>query len=244
VIEPARVPFRRRMTGRARPAEGRLVVAVVTRARRVAVGGHREVRLRLVGIPVAISTRNRMAMRQRELAERRVQRWQGSRLDREHRAIDLGRIGRHGRHGVVHCRWWRRRARQRDARQSNTHGKMVAGWPPRATSATGTGPEPDIAVIATRRSDERAAHNTRGIPRRAAACPLQRARACGRRDRRGGRAAGVPGIAPRSTGAAGEGDRPGRPGARAAPGPTCPTRRPSARAQCTHRLAKVRIQGL
>ena len=166
MIEPARVPFRRRMTGGARRAEGRLVVAVVTRARRVAVGRHREVRLRLVGIPVAISTRNRMAMRQRELAERRVHRWQGSRLDREHRAIDLGRIGRHGRHGVVHWRWWRRRARQREAGQSNTHGKMVTGWPPRVTSATGAGPEPDIAVIATRRSDERAAHNARASRRR------------------------------------------------------------------------------
>lgn len=195
------------MTGGARRAEGRLVVAVVTRARRVAVGRHREVRLRLVGIPVAISTRNRMAMRQRELAERRVHRWQGSRLDREHHALDLARIGRHGRHGVVHWRWWRRRARQRDAGQSNTHGKMVTGWPPRVTSATGAGPEPDIAVVATRRSDERAAHNARGIPRRAAACPLRWARACGRRDRRGGRAAGVPGIAPRSAGAAGEGFR-------------------------------------
>jgi hypothetical protein len=27
---------------------------------------------------------------------------------------------------------------------------MVTGWPPRVTSATGVGPEPDIAVIATR----------------------------------------------------------------------------------------------
>jgi hypothetical protein len=45
-----------------------------------------------------------MAMRQRELAERRVYRWQGSRLDREHRALDLGHIGRHGTHGVVHGR--------------------------------------------------------------------------------------------------------------------------------------------
>jgi len=118
------------------------VVAAVTRTRRVAVGRHREVRLRLVGIPVAISTRSRMAMRQRELAERRVHRWQGSRLDRERRAIDLGRIGRHGsRHGVVHWRRWRRRARQRDAGQSKTHGKMVTGWPPRVTSATGAGPD-------------------------------------------------------------------------------------------------------
>jgi len=172
VVEPARVPFRRRMTGGARRAEGRLVVAAVTRARRVAVGRHREVRLRLVGIPVAISTRNRMAVRQRELAERRVHRWHGSRLDREHRAIDLGRIGRHGRPGVVQGRWWRRSARQRDAGQSNTHGKMVTGRPPRVTSATGTGPEPDIAVTATRRSDEREAHNARAIPRRAAACPM------------------------------------------------------------------------
>jgi hypothetical protein len=142
------------------------VVAAVTRARRVAVGRHREVRLRLVGIPVAISTRNRMAMRQRELAERRVHRWQGSRLDREQRAIDLGRIGRHARHGVVHWRWWRRSARQRDAGQSNTHGQMVTGWPPRVTSATGAGPEPDIAVMATRRSDERAAHDPRASRRR------------------------------------------------------------------------------